>query len=136
MSTGARDTFNAITASSGAPISNRTPSPWIVSPDLQRSVDEYAKEDPNRHKIALRFGQFLVDHPLSTSLDEFKINGRDLAGKEIKFQQLEKLMSYYGVKPSEMSTEERAILVQKLGPNWREYLKTIYGFNDDDIGTD
>jgi hypothetical protein len=111
----------------------RTPSSWQISPDLQRAVDEYAKEDPNRHKIALRFGQFLVDHPLSTSLDEFKINGRDLAGEEIKFQQLEKLMSYYGVKPSEMSTEERDILAQKLGQDWREHLKITYGVSDDDL---
>jgi hypothetical protein len=111
----------------------RTTSAWIVSPDIQKAVDKYIEEDPNRHKIASRFGQFLVDHPLSSSLDEFKVNGRDLAGEEIKFKQLEKLMSYYGVRPAEMNEGERAILVQKLGPNWSETLKQTYGFTDDDF---
>ena len=125
---------NMSTKSSDNPTSGtRTPSAWIVSPDIQKAVDKYIEEDPNRHKIASRFGQFLVDHPLSNAVDEFKVNGQDLAGEEIKFRQLEKLMSYYGVRPAEMNEEERAILSQKLGPNWIEELKRTYGFRNEDF---
>lgn len=113
--------------------STRTTSPWIVAPDLQKAVDKYIEEDPNRHKIALRFGEFLVNHTLSSSLENFNVDAKDLAGEEIKFRELEKLMSYYGIKPSEMSIDERAILAQKIGPTWREQLKEKYGFSDIDL---
>lgn len=117
-----------------ASISNRTPSSWQVSEKVQEAVDKYISDDPVRYRLAQKFGDFLTDHPVFNQVDEFKPSkARDIAGEELQYIELCKLMRYYGLKPIEMRDDELALIKEKLGMTWKDQLINDYGFNLEDF---
>lgn len=111
----------------------RTPSVWEVSPALQEAVDKYIAQDPVRYRAAQSFGEFLVDHPQFSKLEDFKVEQRDIVGDELMYQEICKVMRYYGIKPIELEQFELTLLKDKLGDEWKEHLMKEYGFEKDDF---
>jgi hypothetical protein len=113
--------------------SKRTPSEWKVSDTLQEAVDKYIQEDPGRYRAAQTFGDFLVSHEQFSNLDTFKIKSEDLAGEELLYGEVTKMMTYYGIKPKELEQEELRLLQKKLGDTWKEQLMMKFYFTKDDF---
>ena len=70
------------------PTAKRTTSAWRVDEKLQEAVDKYIAEDPARYKAAQEFGDFLVNHPQFSQLDNFKVDQKDMVGDEILYQEI------------------------------------------------
>ena len=115
------------------PATNRTPSKWKVDGALQEAVDKYIQEDPARYRAAQQFGDFLTSHPQFSNLDTFKIDQRDIAGEELMYLEVCKIMRYHGVKPKELEPEELILVKNKLGDSWRNELMETYNFEADDF---
>ena len=111
----------------------RTPSKWQIDHVLQEAVDKYIKEDPARYRLAQRYGEFIVDHQQFSNMDNFKVEQRDITGDEIRYNEIYKMMRYYGVKPKELESYELEILKNKLGLAWVEILIKEFNFNKDDF---
>lgn len=116
-------------------ITNRTTCSWQVAPDVQDAVNKYIAENPEKHRRAQEFGEFLMTHPVFSRLDDFKVSGEDIAGNELKFIEIQKLLRFYGTRPNELMEPEINLLKEKLGLNWKETLMSDYGFNDDDFSS-
>jgi hypothetical protein len=112
---------------------NRTPSAWLVAPEVQEAVHKYIADDPNRFRLAQRFGDFLTDHPVFSRYDEFRPVASDVAGDELQFQEITKLIRYHGLRPIDMDARELSILQGKLGSEWRSKLAVEYALEEDDF---
>jgi len=112
--------------------SKRTPSEWKTSEALEEAVSKYITENPQKYRAAQQFGDFLTSHTLA-QVDTFKIDQRDIAGQEIRYQELCKVMRYYGVKPKDMEEDEVILLQNKLGSTWKDVLIKEYEFIPDDF---
>ena len=112
---------------------NRTPSAWFVAPELREAVNKYVTDDPNRFRLAQRFGDFLTDHPIFSRYDEFRPDASDVAGDELQFQELIKLIKYHGLRPIDMDARELTLLQGKLGPEWKAKLILEYAFEEGDF---
>ena len=113
--------------------SQRTTSSWQVSPEVQEAVDKYIMENPDKHRRAQEFGEFLMTHPVFSRLDNFKVAEEDIAGNELRFREIEKLFKFYGTKPSELMESEIDLLKLRFGESWKESLISDYGFTDSDF---
>lgn len=116
-----------------ANLCKRTTSSWQVSPEVQESVDKYIAENPDKHRKAQEFGEFLMSHPIFSRLDDFKVISDDVAGNELKFREIKKLFDFYGTKPNELMESEIHVLKFKLGETWKETLISEYGFTKNDF---
>lgn len=115
------------------PTAKRTPSTWEISPFVQDAVNKFITNDPVGYRAAQNFGDFLVNHPQFSNLDTFKVEQRDVAGEELLYQEICKMMQYHGIKPKELELSELTILRNKLGADWKDEVMKTYGFELDDF---
>lgn len=110
----------------------RTPSPYVLAPELQEAVDKYKSENPLKIKLAEQFGEYLMSTRFANT-DDFKVDTGDSEGETILYKQLIKKIEYYGLPPSEFLPFELELLRRRLGQDWITQLKETYGYTTEDF---
>jgi hypothetical protein len=96
----------------------RTTCKWEISDEVQKSVDQYIKNNPSGYKNAQNFGEFISTHPQFSNTDELKIDQVDIFGETILYDELCKNINYYGMTIQDLSSDEINILKKYKGDEW------------------